>query len=257
MITARAGVVAFAAIGLVAGPRFCEAQSPPFQVGERLDYRVTVGRLGDVGTGSMWIDGVVELRGRETMVLQFELRAGKGPVRAHDRTTSWFDASQVSALRFEKSEKHPLSRHAESIEIFPEARKWVDEKGVVGTTETDAPLDELSFLYFLRTMTLDTDSAVRFDRHYDAARNPTTVRVVRRRTLTTPAGQFATVELEMRVRDPRRYRGEGIIRIDLTDDARRLPVRMESSMPVLGRTVLTLTSARVGGERLVDSSGRR
>jgi hypothetical protein len=44
----------------------------------------------------------------------------------------------------------------------------------------------------------------------------------------------------MRVKDPRRYRGEGVIRISLSDDDRRLPVRIESRMPMLGRAVLTL-----------------
>jgi hypothetical protein len=111
---------------------------------------------------------------------------------------------------------------------------------------TNAPLDELSFIYFVRTISLAGDSAWRFDRHFDAARNPTTIRVVGRRTLETAAGSFRTVQGEMRVHDPRRYKGEGVITIDLTDDRRRLPVRIESSMPVLGRTVLSLASARFG-----------
>jgi len=46
----------------------------------------------------------------------------------------------------------------------------------------------------------------------------------------------------MRVRDPRRYRGEGVIRIHITDDRCRLPVRIQSTMPVVGTTVLTLES---------------
>jgi hypothetical protein len=48
--------------------------------------------------------------------------------------------------------------------------------------------------------------------------------------------------VEMRVKDPRRYKGEGVLRIHLTDDACRIPVRIESTMPVLGTTVLTLES---------------
>jgi hypothetical protein len=50
------------------------------------------------------------------------------------------------------------------------------------------------------------------------------------------------VIIEMRVKDPRRYKGEGVIRINLTDDRCRLPVRIESRMPVVGKTVLTLES---------------
>ena len=216
----------------------------PFEVGERLEYKVAVGRMGNIGKGAMWVEGLADVRGRQTMVLRFELEAGKGPVRGSDKTRSWLDPQRMAALRFEKTERHPLSRHSESAELFPETRQWIQADGAAGQSPTAAPLDELSFIYFLRTISLAGDSVRRFDRHFDAARNPTTIRLVGRRTLETAAGSFRTVQIEMRVHDPRRYRGEGVITIDLSDDRRRLPVRIESSMPVLGRTVLTLASVR-------------
>jgi hypothetical protein len=46
----------------------------------------------------------------------------------------------------------------------------------------------------------------------------------------------------MRVKDPRRYKGEGVIRINLSDDDVRIPVRIESAMPVVGTAVMTLES---------------
>jgi hypothetical protein len=107
---------------------------------------------------------------------------------------------------------------------------------------TTAPLDELSFIYFLRTLPLDSDSVERVTRHYDPARNPIAVRVIGRDTVRTNAGTFPTIVVEMRVKDARRYAGEGVIRLHLSDDAFRYPVRIESSVPVLGATVLTLES---------------
>jgi hypothetical protein len=89
------------------------------------------------------------------------------------------------------------------------------------------------------------------DRHYDAVRNPTTVRVLGRETVTTPMGEFPTVVVEMRVRDVRRYKGEGVIRFNLSDDARRLPVRIETAAPVVGKAVLLLESVSAGGEPVV------
>ena len=50
------------------------------------------------------------------------------------------------------------------------------------------------------------------------------------------------IVVEMRVRDPHRYRGEGVIRFHLSDDVHRYPIRIESSVPVLGATILTLES---------------
>ena len=105
----------------------------------------------------------------------------------------------------------------------------------------NAPLDELSFMYFLRTLPLRRDTTMEFSRHFDAERNPTIVRVVGHDTLTTPAGIFRVAIVEMEVRDPKRYKGTGIIRMHLSVGDCQLPVRIESRMPVLGTTTLTLT----------------
>jgi hypothetical protein len=62
-------------------------------------------------------------------------------------------------------------------------------------------------------------------------------------------GELRTFLIEMRVRDPRHYKGEGVIRIHLTDDACRIPARIQSQMPIVGTAVLTLESqnTRCGG----------
>ena len=132
------------------------------------------------------------------------------------------------------------SSHDEDIALFPDEKRWSAADGSSGAAITAAPLDELSFIYFLRTVPLETDSVYSFNRHFDAARNPTTVKVVRRESVTVGAGTFDAVLVEMRVRDPARYRGEGVIRIHLTDDERRIPVRIESTLPVAGTALLTL-----------------
>ncbi|HKG94481.1 MAG TPA: DUF3108 domain-containing protein [Gemmatimonadaceae bacterium] len=229
----------------------------PFGVGERLTYRARVAKAGNIGRGAMWIEGPVDVRGTSTYLLRFDFKAGVGPVRAEDRTSSWLDARRMASLRFAKHERHPLSNSDQKVEILPDERRWHAEGGEAGSSLSDMPLDELSFMYFLRTLPLDADTVLSFDRHFEAARNPTTVRVVRRDTVVTGAGTFRTVLLEMRVRDARHYRGEGVIRIHLSDDACRLPVRIESGMPVIGTAVLTLESdSGVAGECAARMKGR-
>jgi hypothetical protein len=215
----------------------------PFAVGERLTFRARVAKLGVTGRGAMWIDGPVTVRGRSVYLLRFDFHAGLGPIRAVDRTESWLDPAAMATLRFHKHERHPLSRHNERVELFPDERRWEAEDGRRGVSSTDAPLDELSFMYFIRTLPLTSGATYRFDRHFEAERNPASVRVAGRETVTTPAGEFRTILVELRVKDPRRYRGEGVIRINLSDDERRLPVRMESTMPIIGNAVLTMESA--------------
>jgi hypothetical protein len=238
-------VVALVSVSTVGG---AQPETPlPFAPGERLTYTVSTSRFGGAGKATMWIESPIEVRGVETWPLRFDFSARVGVMRARDRTASWLDARRVTSLRFLKHERHPLSRHDEEVELFPDTRRWENKDGSGGDSPTDLPLDELSFMYFLRTLAVGVEDDWRFARHYAADRNPTLVRVVQRETIETPAGTFRTVQLEMRVRDPRRYRGEGIIRISLSDDRCRIPVRIESRMPIVGAAVMVLASHNLQG----------
>ncbi len=216
------------------------ASERPFHVGERLEYAVRLSAVNLRGRGAMWVGLPEMVRGTETYVLHFGFKARRGPLRVADATTSWLDPVRMASLRFVKRERQPFASRDEDIALFPFEQRWSAADGRSGANITDAPLDELSFIYLLRTVPLVTDSTYRFNRHFDAARNPTLVRVLRREQLKVGAGTFAAVLVEMRVRDPARYRGEGVIRIHFSDDERRLPLRIESTLPVAGTAVLTL-----------------
>lgn len=249
--TARRGLVAMAlALQLCGVPAVLTAQSAatlPFAAGERFEFLVRVPGMGKVGRGAMWVEGPVDVRGVSTLRLHFDSRVRLGPVTATDETSSWLDPLRMASLRYEKRGRSPFSRHDEIVQLYPDEQRWRAESGEAGASPSADPLDELSFIYFIRTLPLPADTTYRFVRHFDRARNPTTVRVVRRESLTTPAGQFRTVLVEMRVRDPRHFRGEGVIRIDLTDDRVRMPVRIESAMPNTGTAVLLLESYTTPG----------
>jgi len=214
---------------------------PPFPLGEALEYRVHVALGGNVGRGMMRVEGPVVDREVVTWKLVFEMDAGRGPIRAIDRTTSWLDPVRFLSTRFEKTERHPLSRSEERVEIDLAGGTWREGAGPSHTLGSDAPLDELSFLYFLRTIPLDEETTFVFDRHFDAERNPTVVHVRGEELVETPVGIFRTRVVEMHVRDPKRYRGTGVIRLNIDTADCRVPVRIESRMPILGATTLLLT----------------
>ena len=218
------------------------SSSLPFAAGERLSYDAHAGR-GRNGHGEMWIEGPVDVRGSATLTLRSEMKGGFGPIRVTDKASSSFDTERMASLRYSKHERSPFGGHTEAVEIEPSSRSWRAADGRSGTSLTDQPLDELSFVYALRAMKLPEDVPVVLNRHFDASRNPTVLRLLGRDTITTPAGTFITDVIEMRVRDPRRYRGEGVIRFSLSADACRRPVRIESTMPDAGTVVLTLTAA--------------
>lgn len=257
----RTLAVATLALLASAGPVALDGQDPrpalPFGPGEEMVYRAS-GRLGRIGTGTMRVDGPETTDGRRTILLRFDFSGRVGPARVEDHTRSWLDPASFHALRYTKHERSPVTRVDVDVRFDPARGSWRTAAGETGALATEEPLDELSFLYFLRTLPLEDGQTLNLTRHYDPERNPVQVRVLGRRRIETPAGEFATVEVEMRVRDPERYRGKGgAIRLFLTDDERRLPVRIESSVPVLGRMVLTLVSHTPGEAGTRTASPRR
>ncbi|MDB4879518.1 MAG: hypothetical protein JWL60_964 [Gemmatimonadetes bacterium] len=213
----------------------------PFAPGERLTFAGKV-RTGVSGGGSLWVEGPVELRGTTTWLLHSDMEGRVGPLRATDRTASWLDPVLMTSLRFTARERHIISRHDDAVDILGAEGRWRGENGAEGVTQGSAPLDELSFLYYVRTLPLPDDAVLTLSRHYDPSRNATVVRVTGREQLTVAAGRFRAVVVEMRVRDPRRYRGEGMIRIHLSDDPCRLILRMETQVPGNGAATLELES---------------
>ncbi len=237
------GFITLAAIGVCASSRApFDPATLPFSVGEKLTYEVRVANGGKVGTATMWIEGPVDVRGISTYLLRFDSRIRIALLTAVSRSSSWFDPLRGSSLRFFKQERNPLTHHNESVDLYPDERKWKSAKGETGQSPSSTPLDELSFMYFIRTLPMTPGATYRFDRHFDPSRNPITVSVIRREVIPTPMGELRVFLVEMRVRDPRHYKGEGLIRIHLTDNECRLPARIESTMPLVGTAILTIDS---------------
>jgi hypothetical protein len=243
LIALRAGLGALALAGVQGSALRAQHQdSLPFAVGERLEYRVKLSRFTASGRSLNTIEGD-SVRGQPVFLLRFDFSVGFGFIKAMDRTESWLEPRRLVALRFQKREKHPLWTGQEAVELYPDERRWEGLGGATGETATAVPLDELSFIYFLRTIPFVSDSIYEFDRHYESARNPITVKMVGRDTIATGVGDLPVIEVELRVKDPKRYgTGVGLIRIHFTDDGKRVPVRIESDIPVAGKAVMTLVA---------------
>jgi hypothetical protein len=239
LLAARPFQLAVAALVSCAPTSGAQERPLPFAVGETLEY-VARAPHGLKGKATMWVEGPATVRGAQTMVLRFDFATRVGFVRISDRTTSWLDPEQFAALRYDKQEVRFMARHNEHVELDPANRSWTEADGRTGQSPSSTPLDELSFIYWLRTISLGPDESITLERHFDPARNPTVIRSLGRGQVQTRLGTFDTREVEMRVRDARNYRGEGVIRFSFSDDACRRPVRIESTIPDAGKVVMTL-----------------
>jgi hypothetical protein len=215
----------------------------PYRAGERLEYRAHFGRLGEIGKAVLSVEGPAPARDHSALIFDFDLRGRFGPFRIRDRTRSWVCEDTRATLRYHKDEQHPLSSRTERVEVFPDERRWMTDADS-GATSTDVPLDELSFLYYLRTIDLEPGARLQIDSHFDRERNPVVVHVVGREQIRVPAGEMKVLHVELRVRD-RRLGGDGVLHIYFSDDSRRIPVMIESDMPMVGTVRLSLEAARL------------
>lgn len=231
--------ILLAALVLIAVPARGEETPRPFLAGEVLTYQVSLGRWGSGGKGSLKVEESDPVRGEPVVRLSFDFATRVGPFSVRHRSRSWLSTERMTSLRYHVDEKAPFNDLREEVELFPAEKRW---KGLDGEGEspTVQPLDELSYLYLLRTLTLGDGDRMELSRHFDPRRNPAAVRVLRRETVQVPAGEFPAVVVEMKVRDPHRLGGQGVMRLHLSDDARRLILRIESEVPVVGRLVLEL-----------------
>ena len=203
----------------------------------------------------MSVEGPVDVRGTPTYLLRSQSKAGIGPFMGSQLMESWLDPVKLRSLRFHEHERRLFRSHDVRVEILPDERRWSDNGGRSGQSLTSASLDELSFIYYLRTLPLGKDTLYEFSSHFDESRDPILVHESAGGVIETSSGSFTTTLMEMRVHDPRRYPGEGIVRVFLSADTCRLPVRIESNIPGIGSMVLTMVSHTTPGARCEVDNG--
>lgn len=207
------------------------AQTQPLVIpGEQLTYEVTSARFGRIGEARF----SVTPQPSGALRLAFDFDARVLLFKASDHTFSELEAASLRTLRYGKRERSPIGKRDESVVIDHAASTWSDQ-GRVQPLASDDALDELSFIYLVRNLELAVGEERVLTRHFDAARNPVKVRAV----------SFSEdVEIiEMSVPDKRQKGGFSVLRFHLSRDPRRIPLRIESSMPVAGKVVMKLVSA--------------
>lgn len=230
------------ALLLALGATGARAQERAYADGEVLGYQVSLGKFGRQGLGWLRVEPSAPVRGEPAVRLSFDFSTRVGPFQVQHHSRSWLSTQRFAALRYELEERAPLNDRHDRVDIFPDQQRWAGVGGS-GPSPSAEPLDELSFLYALRGLELVPGTVLQAERHYDLRRGAVIVRVLRREPVRVPAGVFSTVLVEMEVKDPQRYGGRGVLRLNLTDDEHRVPVRIESQVPMVGALVLELQSS--------------
>ncbi|MEO5815509.1 MAG: DUF3108 domain-containing protein, partial [Gemmatimonadaceae bacterium] len=205
-----------------------ERQNVPWGVGERLEYDLRFGKL-KVGSGSMEVSDVEEIRGRESWHTKFEVRGGTFFYRVNDTYESWFDTHTGNSLRF-RQDLNEGSRDVERIfNIFPE-RGVFTENADTAMASVKNPLDDGSFLYFIRTLPLTVGETYSFDRYFRPDRNPVTIKVLRKERISVPAGDFDAIVVQPIIKAKGIFSENGHAEVWLSDDKNRIMLQMKSGL---------------------------
>ncbi|MBD3162759.1 MAG: DUF3108 domain-containing protein [Candidatus Eisenbacteria bacterium] len=224
-----------------------EAPAPvPFGPGERSEYEVRVGFFGGSGEASMEVLGIEEVRGHPTYHLSFRLEGGVLFAKVEDRLDSWLDVSRLVSLRFDQNQHEVNYERHRIYEFYPEMGRWIRENGSVGSLATEEPLDDVSFVYFARTLPLEVGTTHTLSRYFKEDGNPVILEVLRKERIDVPAGTFDTIVVRPIIRTSGLFGEGGEAELFFTDDDRRVLVQMRSRIPILGHLNLVLKSFEPG-----------
>ena len=204
------------------------AQPVPFAPGERLVYDVKFGAL-DVGDAVMEVAGVEQVRGRDTYHVKFSVKGGTFFYKVNDRYESWIDTISLVSLRHHQQIDEGSYERERKYEISPERGVYRENEKPEQPTVPE-PLDDGSFFFFLRSITLEVGQTYTFDRYFKPDRNPVTVTVVRRERIKVPAGSFEAIVLHPSIKAKGVFGEGGQAEIWLADDSSRVMLQMKSKL---------------------------
>jgi hypothetical protein len=258
-------------------PRPKISQPLPFKHGETLTYDVGFSKLifsGTIGELKLWVvsESAKEAKEDERAVVKLiEFRAeavSKGffsklfGVKVRDRFNSLANPADFGVHSFTKNiEEGKVRREQKSVIDRKDGRVTYTDRDLANTAakplvkEKSSPpwiQDVLSAIYYMRTQEMK-DGAVIPIPISDAGEvyNIELVVTGKREEIKVDAGRFKTVLLDAKIFDGRYIRRSGEMKLWLTDDARRIPVR--ARVKTSGAT-LTVSLKRLQEENQSRSS---
>jgi hypothetical protein len=226
------------ALGVHHAPLHAQAPAPapipsaampvPFAVGERLDYDVKFGPM-HVGSGSMEVLGNENVRNRPTWHIMFRVKGGTFFYKVDDRFESWIETTTLSSLRHKQGINEGRRDRERVFEIFPDRPSYIEDDKPEKPS-VDQPLDDGSFLYFIRTVPLEVGKTYEFDRYFRPDRNPGKITVLRKEKVKVPAGTFDAIVIRPSIKSKGIFSENGQAEVWLSDDDRHIMLQMKSKL---------------------------
>ena len=220
----------------------------PFGPGEKLTYSVKIGIVNS-GTAHMEVVGIDSIKEEPSYHLAMSLKGSLlfGAVQVDDYYQSWLGTRSISSHRY-ISDVHQLTYHRyRNFEFYPQEMSWEEtESGETGRLATALPLDDISFLYFVRTLPLEIGQTYTLPRYFKKEGNPVVIKVEGRKVVEVPAGTFNTIIVRPTIKTRGLFSEGGEAELYLTDDENKHLVYLRSKIPIVGSVTLHLESISEG-----------
>jgi len=225
----------------------------PFHPGEKLTYTISWSNVFSAGTAVMEIKKEKAENGGD--VLRFISTARTigvvdkfYPVR--DTVHSVVDYRTLHSISYDLNSRHGKKKKQRML-LFDHEEGTVSyssggAKETLGIPENTQ--DALSSLYYIRTKPEFIEGKTIIVDIHDSGKNwAVEVHVLGRERIKTPVGEFNTIKVKTYPKYEGVFMHKGEIFMWLTDDSRRIPVLMKSTITI-GSVVATLTDMKLGDE---------
>jgi len=227
-----------------------------FALGETSTFSVAVGRF-KLGEARLSVHGLEIIAGHEVVRTTLSMKGGPPFFRIENFWSSWIEPGSMRSHRFEKSIREGPNRYSDRFILDQEsgtytAERWSEDLGSFqpslaeeGSPMPENAIDEIAFLYLVRTLPLEPGDEYRLYNYFQADANPIVVRVLGRERIRVPAGHFETVVVEPIISNLGIFQAKKKPRVWITDDERRLIVKLQTAAAV-GPVALNLTRYEEG-----------
>ena len=211
------------------GSAFC-AERLPWPVGEKLVFAIKWGLL-TCGYATMEVAGITEVDSIPAYRIVSTARSAPffdNFYKVRDNVESIIRTEGLYSLRF--SQNIQEGKYKKNIVINYDHENLTAEENGHSFGITFGIQDVLSSLYFIRTKELVVGQYYEFDVGTGKKTWPLRVDIIRKETISVPAGEYDTIVVIPRLREEGIFKAKGDLEIWLTDDELKIPVRMRSKI---------------------------
>ncbi|MDI6704525.1 MAG: DUF3108 domain-containing protein [bacterium] len=152
--------------------------------------------------------------------------------KVDDRICSYMDVTSICSLKFVKDCHEGNYVHSVKISFNQERHFAYYEDNDRRLEIPPLVQDPLSGFYYLRTKDLKIGESIFMPMHDDEKNWDLEIKVLRKEIINTKVGKFRTIVVRPMFKSSGLFRSERGIWIWLTDDEKRIPVRMETKIPL-------------------------